>query len=142
MSIPKGVSQGQHIRLTGQGSPGIGRGGRGDLYLEVEFRPHRYYRVEGKDVYVDLPVAPWEAAMGATVKAPTPSGYVDLRIPPNSASGRKLRLKDRGIPARQPGDLFVVLNVALPKADTAKAKGAYTDFAQAFEFNPRADAGM
>jgi len=142
VSIPKGVRQGQHIRLAGQGSPGIGRGGRGDLFLEVEFRPHRFYRVEGKDVFVDLPVAPWEAALGATVKAPTPSGYVDLRIPPNSSSGRKLRLKDRGIPARQPGDLFVVLNVALPKADSEAAKNAYTEFARAFDFDPRAGIGM
>jgi len=142
VSIPKGVRQGQHIRLAGQGSPGIGRGGRGDLFLEVEFRPHRFYRVEGKDVFVDLPVAPWEAALGATVKAPTPSGYVDLRIPPNSSSGRRLRLKDRGIPARQPGDLFVVVNVALPKADGETAKNAYTEFARAFDFDPRADIGM
>jgi len=142
VSIPKGVRQGQHIRLAGQGSPGIGRGGRGDLFLEVEFRPHRFYRVEGKDVFVDLPVAPWEAALGATVKAPTPSGYVDLRIPPNSSSGRKLRLKDRGIPARQPGDLFVVLNVALPKADSEAAKNAYTEFSRAFDFDPRAGIGM
>jgi len=142
VSIPKGVRQGQHIRLAGQGSPGIGRGGRGDLFLEVEFRPHRFYRVEGNDVFVDLPVAPWEAALGATVKAPTPSGYVDLRIPPNSSNGRKLRLKDRGIPARQPGDLFVVLNVALPKADSEAAKNAYTEFARAFDFDARAGIGM
>ena len=142
VSIPKGVRQGQHIRLAGQGSPGIGRGGRGDLFLEVEFRPHRFYRVEGNDVFVDLPVAPWEAALGATVKAPTPSGYVDLRIPPNSSSGRKLRLKDRGIPAGQPGDLFVVVNVALPKADSEAAKNAYTEFARAFDFDPRAGIGM
>lgn len=139
--IPKGVRQGQHIRLAGQGSPGIGGGERGDLYLEIEFRPHRYYRVEGRDVFIDLPVAPWEAALGSTVKARTPSGYVDLTIPPNSANGRKLRLKERGIPARQPGDLFVVLNVALPKADTEAAKAAYEEFRQAFDFEPRADIG-
>ena len=139
--IPKGVRQGQHIRLAGQGSPGIGGGERGDLYLEIEFRPHRYYRVEGRDVFIDLPVAPWEAALGSTVKARTPSGYVDLTIPPNSANGRKLRLKERGIPARQPGDLFVVLNVALPKADTEAAKAAYEEFRQAFDFEPREDIG-
>ena len=140
--IPKGVRQGQHIRLAGQGSPGMGKGEPGDLYLEVEFRPHRHYRVEGKDVFIDLPVAPWEAALGATVKVRTPSGNVDLTIPPNSANGRKLRLKNRGIPAKQPGDLFVVINIALPKADTGAAKAAYADFGQAFEFNPRADMGM
>ena len=120
----------------------MGKGEPGDLYLEVEFRPHRHYRVEGKDVFIDLPVAPWEAALGATVKVRTPSGNVDLTIPPNSANGRKLRLKNRGIPAKQPGDLFVVINIALPKADTGAAKAAYADFGQAFEFNPRADMGM
>jgi curved DNA-binding protein len=140
--IPKGVRQGQHIRLAGQGSPGIGGGESGDLYLEVEFRPHRYYRVEGRDVFIDLPVAPWEAALGSTVKVRTPSGYVDLTIPPNSANGRKLRLRGKGIPAKQPGDLFVVLNVALPKADTEAAKAAYEDFRQAVDFKPRADIGM
>jgi curved DNA-binding protein len=140
--IPKGVRQGQHIRLAAQGSPGLGKGEPGDLYLEVEFRPHRYYRVEGKDVFIDLPVAPWEAALGATVKVTTPSGKVDLRIPPNSANGRKLRLKDRGIPAKQPGDLFVVLNLALPGADDEAAKAAYAEFASAFDFNPRAEIGM
>jgi curved DNA-binding protein len=139
--IPKGVRQGQHIRLAGQGSPGIGGGESGDLYLEVEFRPHRSYRVEGRDVFIDLPVAPWEAALGGTVKVRTPSGYVDLTIPPNSANGRKLRLKERGIPAKQPGDLFVVLNVSLPKADTEAAKAAYEEFRQAFDFEPRADTG-
>jgi curved DNA-binding protein len=142
VGIPKGVRQGQHIRLAGQGSPGIGGGEAGDLYLEVEFRPHRYYRVEGTDVFIDLPVAPWEAALGSTVKVRTPSGHVDLTIPPNSANGRKLRLKERGIPARQPGDLFVVLKVALPKADNVKSKAAYEAFRQAFDFEPRADIGM
>jgi curved DNA-binding protein len=140
--IPKGVRQGQHIRLAGQGSPGIGGGEPGDLYLEVEFSPHRYYRVEGKDVFIDLPVAPWEAALGSTVKVRTPSGHIDLTIPANSANGRKLRLKDRGIPARQPGDLFVVVNIALPKAETENQKAAYEAFRQAFDFKPRADIGM
>lgn len=140
--IPKGVRRGQHIRLSGQGSPGMGRGERGDLYLEVQFKPHRYYRVEGKDVFIDLPITPWEAALGATVKLPTPTGYVDLTIPPNSANGRKLRLKNRGIPARQPGDLFVVLNVALPKANTADARAAYEAFGRALDFDPRAEQGM
>ena len=140
--IPKGVRQGQHIRLGGQGSPGIGGGKSGDLYLEVEFRPHPFYRVEGRDVFIDLPVTPWEAALGATVKVPTPSGKVDLRIPANSANGRKLRLKERGIPGKQPGDLFVVVNIALPTADTDAARDAYTVFGEAFDFDPRAKVGM
>ena len=92
VSIPKGVSQGQMIRLAGQGSPGIGGAPAGDLYLEVEFNPHSNYRVDGKDVYLDLPVAPWEAGLGGKVKAPTPAGVVDLTIPSGSAQGRKLRL--------------------------------------------------
>jgi len=140
--IPKGVRQGQHIRLAGQGAPGIGQGGAGDLYLEIEFRPHPLYRVEGRDVSLDLPVAPWEAALGATVKVPTPTGIVDLKIPPNSSGGRKLRLKGRGIPARQPGDFYVVLQIALPPAETERQKQAYREFRQAFDFNPRQRLGV
>ncbi|WP_043757569.1 DnaJ C-terminal domain-containing protein [Imhoffiella purpurea] len=142
VSIPKGIRQGQHIRLAGQGGAGTGKGGPGDLFLEVEFHPHSVYRVEGKDVYLTLPVAPWEAALGATVKAPTPNGAVDLKIPPNSTSGRKLRLKGRGIPAKEPGDLYVVLQVALPKADSESAKAAYAAFEKALGFNPRAHLGV
>ena len=140
--IPKGVRRGQHIRLARQGGAGIGKGDAGDLYLEVEFRPHPYYRVEGKDVFIDLPVAPWEAALGASVKVPMPSGSVDLTIPPNSPNGRKLRLRNRGIPAKQPGDFYVVVKIALPKAETEEAKAAYADFRRALDFNPRAGIGV
>lgn len=139
--IPKGVRQGQHIRLSGQGGSGQGGGEAGDLYLEVAFRPHPLYHVEGRDVYLTLPVAPWEAALGTTVKAPTPAGYVDLKIPPNSAGGRKLRLKGRGIPAKPPGDMYVVLDIVLPKADSAEARQAYETFRRAFRFNPRKAMG-
>lgn len=125
--IPKGVSQGQHIRLAKQGGPAIGKGEPGDLYLKVEFRPHPIYSIEGKDVFLDLPIAPWEAALGATVKVPTPAGPVDLKIPAGSAGGRKLRLRERGIPAKPPGDLYVVLQIALPPADSDAAKAAYRD---------------
>lgn len=138
VSIPKGVFQGQHIRLPKQGGSGFGRGEAGDLYLEVEFRPHPFYHVEGKDVYLDLPAAPWEAALGAMIKIPTPSGEVDFKIPPGSTGGRKWRLKERGIPARQPGDFYVVLQIALPPADTESAAAAYREFQKAFTFNPRA----
>jgi len=140
--IPKGVRQGQHIRLAKQGGAGIGEGSEGDLYLEVEFARHPFYHVEGKDVYLDLPVTPWEAALGATVKAPTPAGAVDLKIPANSISGRQLRLKGRGIPAKQAGDLYVVLQVALPPADTEAAKQAYREFEQTLDFNPRSKLGV
>jgi curved DNA-binding protein len=140
--IPRGVRQGQQIRLSGQGDPGIGQGKAGDLYLEVSFRPHAHYHVEGADVFLDLPVAPWEAALGATVKVPTPTGAVDLKIPAGSGNGRKLRLKGRGIPARAAGDLYVVLQVALPAADSEADRAAYRAFEQALAFNPRAHLGV
>ena len=140
--IPAGIRQGQHIRLAGQGAPGLGAGPAGDLYLEIEFRPHPFYRVDGKDMYLELPVAPWEAALGATAKVPTPAGIVDLKIPPGSGRGRKLRLKGRGIPARPPGDLYVVLKIALPAADSAAAQALYRKMEQELAFNPRAHLGV
>jgi len=140
--IPRGVRQGQFIRLAGQGGSGMGKGKAGDLYLEVEFRPHAFYHVEGRDVFLDLPVAPWEAALGATVKVPTPTGAVDLKIPAGSAGGRKLRLKGRGIPGATPGDFYVVLQIALPPAEAPAAKAAYRDMEQALKFNPRARMGV
>ncbi len=140
--IPRGVRQGQFIRLAGQGGAGMGKGKAGDLYLEVEFRTHPFYHVEGRDVFLDLPVAPWEAALGATVKAPTPTGAVDLKIPAGSTGGRKLRLKGRGIPGATPGDFYVVLQIALPPAESAAAKTAYREMEQALKFNPRARMGV
>lgn len=141
--IPKGVRQGQHIRLTGQGGAGIGRGEAGDLYLEVEFRRHPFYTVEGRDIYLSLPIAPWEAALGAAVTVPTPSGKVELRVPPRSTSGAKLRLKGRGIPAAEPGDFYAVLQVALPPAETEAEKAAYREQAKAFStFKPRQRLGV
>ena len=143
VTIPRGIRAGQHIRLAGQGAPGIGQGKPGDLYLEVEFRPHARYRVEERDVYLDLPVAPWEAALGATVKVPSPNGIVELKIPADSAAGRKLRLKGRGIPGNTPGDLYVVLQIALPSADTDAAKAFYRNMAEQFKsFDPRAKLGV
>ena len=138
VSIPKGIRQGQQIRLGGQGAKGRGSGKAGDLYLEIEFNPHRYYRVEGADVYLELPVAPWEAALGASVKVPTPSGAIDLKIPPNSKAGKKLRLKGRGIPAKTPGDLYVVLQVVLPPADDEKSRELYKRMQEEIQFDPRA----
>jgi curved DNA-binding protein len=139
--IPKGVRQGQHIRLAGQGEAGAMGARAGDLYLEVSFRPHRLYRVDGADVYLDLPLAPWEAALGATVRVPTPAGAVELKIPPGSAAGRKLRLGGRGIPAKTPGDLYVVLQIALPPADTDHARALYERMARELHFDPRARMG-
>jgi curved DNA-binding protein len=140
--IPKGIRPGQQIRLAGQGGPGMGGGESGDLYLEVEFSEHPYFRVEGADVYVDLPVAPWEAALGGSVKAPTPTGAVDLKIPVNSNQGRKLRLKGRGLPGKVAGDLYMVLQISLPPADTDAAKALYKQMQEQLGFNPRAKMGV
>ncbi|MBP6706040.1 MAG: DnaJ domain-containing protein, partial [Achromobacter sp.] len=128
--IPAGVREGQYIRLGGQGMPGYGGGENGDLYLEVRFKPHARYRAEGRDLYMSLPVAPWEAALGAQVEAPTPGGTVEVSIPAGSANGRKLRLRGRGIPGDPPGDLYLVLELALPPADTEAAKQAYRKMQQ------------
>jgi len=140
--IPKGIQEGQQIRLAGQGGPGLGDAPPGDLYLKVEFRPHPFYRVDGRDVYLDLPVAPWEAALGARVKVPTPSGVVELTVPAGSSSGRKLRLKGKGIPASQAGDFYVVLQVVVPEAKSEEAKALYHDMQQKLAFNPRAKLGV
>ena len=142
VKIPKGVRQGQRIRLSGQGSPGLGKGQAGDLYLDIEFKPHSVFRVEGRDIYLDLPVAPWEAALGATVKAPTPDGLVDLKIPAGTAGGRKLRLKKRGVPGEPPGDLYVVLTITLPPADSDAARQIYRKMEQELGYNPRSKLGV
>lgn len=142
-AIPKGVRAGQHIRLAGQGGPGVGQGHAGDLYLEVEFRPHAHYRIDKHDVYLDLPVTPWEAALGAQIEVPTPSGRVELTIPAGSVGDRKLRLKGRGIPARTPGDFYFVLKIALPPADSEAALAFYRSMAAQFKsFNPRTKLGV
>jgi len=143
VTIPRGIRPGQHIRLAGQGSPAAGGGQAGDLYLEVQFRPHPLYRVEERDVYLELPVAPWEATLGATLKVPTPSGIVELKVPPGTAAGGKLRLRGRGIPASPPGDLYVLVQIALPPADTGAAQAFYSTMSQQFSsFDPRAKLGV
>jgi curved DNA-binding protein len=139
VKIPKGVRPGQHIRLARQGSAGSGGGESGDLFLEIAFRPHPMFHVEGKNVYLNLPIAPWEAELGASVKTPTPTGSVNLTIPPHSKTGQKLRLKGRGLPGTEPGDFYAVLQIALPRAETEKHKAAYRDYASAFDFDPRRD---
>lgn len=141
-TIPRGVRAGQRIRLAGQGGPGMGQGQPGDLYLEVAFQPHKHFRVDQHDVYLDLPVAPWEAALGASIEVPTPSGPVELTIPAGSSEGRKLRLKGRGIPAKTPGDFYFVLKIALPPAHSDSAKAVYERMASEFpSFHPRATLG-
>ncbi len=142
VQIPKGVRESQHIRLAGQGAPGLQGTTPGDLYLEIHFHPHPLYQVQGRDLSLSLPIAPWEAALGATVKAPTPTGVVEVKIPPGSQSGRKLRLKGRGIPGEPVGDLYLALDVVLPKADTQQAQQIYQTMARELAFNPRQALGV
>jgi len=138
VNIPKGIKAGQNLRLSGQGGPGMGDGGAGDLYLEIDFHPSPLYKVDGKDVYLDLPMAPWEAALGTSVNIPTPAGStLELTIPPNTKSGRKMRLKGKGIPSKEPGDFYVVPNIVLPEAQSAAQKAAYQELEKAFDFKPR-----
>ncbi len=139
--IPAGVIQGQQIRLTGQGAPGSG--GNGDLFLEVDFAPHPLFRAEGKDIHLTLPIAPWEAALGATVPVPTLGGTVSLRIPPGAQSNQRLRLKGRGLPGKTPGDAFVQFEIVNPPAGDDQAQKAYRKLAEQFgDFNPRAKLGV
>ena len=138
VNIPKGVRDGQQLRLAGQGGPGSGAAPAGDLYLEIELLAHPWYRLDGRDVYLDLPVAPWEAALGASVTVPLPDGRIELTVPPGSTPGRKLRLKGKGLPSQPPGDFYVLLRVALPPADSAATQQAYRTLAAGFaDFNPR-----
>lgn len=140
--IPKGITEGQRIRLAGQGSPGLGGGPAGDLYLEVGFRPHRHFHADKRDIFLDLPITPWEAALGQTVTVPTLGGSVELRIPAGSQSGRKLRLKGRGLPGDPPGDQYVTLKIVTPAAHTEAARALYERMAQELPMNPRADLGV
>ncbi len=137
VKIPKGISEGQRIRLAGQGGPGLGGAPAGDLYLNVAIAPHRLYEVAGKDLYLHLPVTPWEAALGETVTAPTPGGKVELRIPPGSQTGSRLRLKGRGLPGNPPGDQYVVLDIVTPRPGTDEARELYERMKREMPFNPR-----
>lgn len=136
VKIPAGITSGKKIRLSGQGKAGMG-GKAGDLYLEIHIAPHAHYRLEDKDIYLDLPIAPWEAAFGAKVTVPTLAGKINLTIPANAKSGQKMRLKGRGLPSKEPGDQFVVLQIMTPPADTDKAKELYQQMSEELNFNPR-----
>ncbi|MEW5756557.1 MAG: DnaJ C-terminal domain-containing protein [Pseudomonadota bacterium] len=142
VKIPAGIHEGQRIRLAGQGEPGMSQGPRGDLYLEVHLLPHRLYRPVKKDIYLNLPIAPWEAALGCTLKAPTLGGHVEVKIPPGSQSGSKLRLKGRGLPGTPPGDQYLVLQIMTPKAKTEQQRRLYRELAETFDYDPRRDTGV
>ena len=137
VKIPRGVRAGQMIRLSGQGSPGLGGGPAGDLLLEVQFKAHPRYRVDGRDLHITLPVAPWEAALGAVIPVELPDGTVKTRIPAGAQSGRQLRVRGKGIPGEPPGDVLLDIQVVLPPAATPEARQLYETMARELPFDPR-----
>ncbi len=142
VTIPAGVTEGQLIRLAGQGAPAAGGGPAGDLYLEAHILPNKLYALDGRDVTLTLPLAPWEAALGASVPVPTLGGTVHMQIPAGSQAGQKLRLRGRGLPGQPPGDEYVQLKIVLPPANTAEARAVYEELRTKLPFNPRADLGV
>jgi curved DNA-binding protein len=142
VNIPPGITDGQQLRLAGQGEPSSSGGPAGDLFLEVHTRPNRQFQVDGRDVTVTLPVAPWEAALGSTVTVPTLGGPVEMRIPPGAQSGQRLRLRGRGLPGKPPGDEFVQLRVVLPPADSPQARALYEQMQREMPFDARAAADV
>jgi curved DNA-binding protein len=139
VTIPPGVLDGQRIRLAGQGGRGSGNAAPGDLYLVARIRPHRRYRLEGRDIHVELPVTPWEAALGATVPVTTPGGEVKVRVVPGSSSGRRLRLRGEGMPnpKGKPGDLYAEVRVMVPKRPSKRERELFEELAAASDFDPR-----
>jgi curved DNA-binding protein len=140
VDIPRGVRDGQRIRLAGEGGAGAGGGPPGDLFLRVRLKPHPRFRVEGRDLYVDLAVSPWEAALGAQVPVPTLEGNAQVKVPSGSSSGRRLRLRGQGLPGSggaQAGDLYVVLTIRVPKKLTKKERELFERLASVSKFDPR-----
>lgn len=137
VKVPAGIKSGQQIRLPGQGGEAQAGGPKGDLYLTVHVQKHPLFDVKDNDIYVTLPVTPWEAALGAKVSVPTLAGSVELKIPPGTQGGQTLRLKGRGLPATPPGDQYILLKIMIPKAETESAQNLYKKMAEEMPFNPR-----
>ena len=140
VKIPKGVHAGQIIRLTGQGAPSTTGAATGDLLLEVQFNPHPRMRTEGRDVYLSLPVAPWEAALGGVISVDLPSGPLQTRLPEGVQRNRSLRVRGKGLPGNPPGDLILELQIVLPPANTPEARAVYENMAKSLPFDPRHDS--
>ena len=139
--VPKGATDGQRLRVAGKGAPGSGGAPAGDLYLNISLRPHSLYRASGHDLYLEVPVTPWEAALGGSIDVPTPDGRVSLKVPAGSRAGQKLRVRGRGLPrpkGGEPGDLYAVLQVVTPSVLDEREKELYRQLAAASSFNPRA----
>ena len=140
VDIPRGVRDGERIRVPGQGAQGVGGGSAGDLYLRIRLRPHPRFRVEGRDLYVDLPVSPWEAALGAEVPVPTLEGSARVKVPAGSSSGRRLRLRGQGLPGSRgasAGDLYAVVTIKVPRKLNRKERELFEQLASTSKFDPR-----
>ncbi|MFM2332421.1 MAG: hypothetical protein RIQ74_1244 [Pseudomonadota bacterium] len=139
VKIPKGMKEGQQIRLNGQGQSGINGGENGDLYIEIQYKDTDRIRVEGADVYQTIDVSPWEAGLGQSIEVNTPAGQLKVNLPKNAKNGQQLRLKDKGIPNKTAGHLYLIINIVLPPAHSEQEQQAYQQFADAFpSFRPRA----
>ncbi len=138
--IPKGVTDGTKLRVPGKGGKGVGGGRNGDLYLDIEVAPHQIYRADGQDLYVDLPLTPWEAALGGSVEMPTPSGKISLRIPAGTRAGQQFRVAGRGLvrPDGKAGNLYAIAQIAVPTVLDDRQRQLYRELAEASSFNPRA----
>jgi curved DNA-binding protein len=139
VTIPPGVTDGQRIRLAGQGGRAGQGGADGDLYLVVRIAPHDRYRVNGRDIVMDLPLAPWEAALGTTVAVQAPGGEVKVTVPAGSSTGRRLRLAEQGMPNRngKPGDLYAVVRILVPSRLTRRERELFEELAETSKFDPR-----
>ena len=140
VKIPKGAEDGQRLRLAGKGGAGHNGGKSGDLYIVLALQPHPVYRVTGRDLYLDLPLAPWEAVLGASVEVPTLAGTVEMNIPSGTLAGRKLRLAKRGLPSAkgEPGDLYAIVRIEVAASPSARERELYGELQQASSFDPRA----
>lgn len=139
VQIPAGVRDGQRIRLAGQGARGRASGPSGDLFLRVQISPHPRFSLDGRDLRVDVPVTPWEAALGATVQVPTLDGSAQVRVPPGSSSGRRLRLRGQGFPGPRGGhgDLYATVKIVVPKHLTDRERELFEQLAEVSTFRPR-----
>ena len=138
--IPKGVTNGQQLRIPGKGGKGVDGGRDGDLYLDIVVEPHPLYRVDGQDLYLDLPLAPWEAVLGTTVRLPTPAGAVSLKVPAGTRAGQQLRLAGRGLsrPGATAGNLYAIVQIVVPSVVDERERALYRQLAEISNFNPRA----
>jgi curved DNA-binding protein len=141
--IPRGATDGQRLRLPGKGGKGLNGGRDGDLYLNIALHPHRLFRVSGHDLFLDLPLAPWEAVLGTTVQVPTLGGSVRLKVPPGTHAGQQLRLAGRGLPKPHAGegDLFAIVQITVPTAMSERERALFKELAEASAFNPREHFG-